>query len=149
MAAPEPPKPQAQALPAADVQASPTGGTSLIHQSFPVRQPEEDFNEFLVRVRASMLKRVRTKLRELADAPFPWPELLLGLSTLAIGTFLGALTANLTAGTGKAVFYYTVLPIVGVSSLVGYFLLRRRSQSDAHRIAADVLSELPDPDRTR
>jgi hypothetical protein len=150
MTGPEPPRPQAQLLPAADIQAQqPPVGSSLVHQSFPVRQPEEDSSEFLVRVRASTLRRVRTKLGELAEVPFPLSELLLGLSTLAIGTFLGALTADVTAGTAKAVFFYTVLPVVGVSSLVAYLLLRRGSQSDTHRVGNDALSELPDPDKTR
>lgn len=120
----KPPKQPAELFPAADVKASAAPG-KVEYESFPIKKPEEDLNDFKVQVRASTLTHVRTKLERLSKSAVAWHELALGGSSLAIGGFLGALPAKLTSGTAGAVFFYTILPVVGVSSLVAYLFLRR------------------------
>ena len=143
-----PPPANAQALPAADVLAPPPTG-DVEYEAFPVRKPEEDLNDFKIQVRASTLSRCRSRLEQAAKASFPWHELALGVSTLATGTVLGALPADIKPGTSQAILFYTVLPAIAVAAFVAYLFLRRSGVAEPARAAAEVLSELPDPNRTR
>jgi hypothetical protein len=146
-----PPPPNAEPLPVADVEANEASEASknVEYEAYPVRKPEEDLSDFKIQVRASTLIRCRTKLAKVAQSRFPWHEVLLALSTLAAGAFLGALPAGLQAGTAGAIFFYTILPVVAVASFVAYLFLRRAMLRDPADIAADALAELPDPDKTR
>jgi hypothetical protein len=143
----EPPKPPIASIPAADVAAPLSTVGTIVHQSFSVKQPAEDSAEFIMHVRASSLRRARTKLAQLAHARFPWPELLLGLATLALGATLGAIPAKLEFGSPLGIFFYTAMPVLGCSGLVAYLFLRRSTLVDVHLIANEALSEIPDPVR--
>ena len=85
MTEPELPAPQVVTVPAADFTAPPVDYGSVVHQSFPLRQPEEDANEIIIQVRGTILRRVRKRLSVLLTPKFPWPEVLLGLATLFLG----------------------------------------------------------------
>lgn len=144
----QPPPPNAQGLPAADVTVpAPTGNVE--YEAFPVRKPEEDLNDFKVQVRASTLTRCRARLSEISNVSFPWYELALGVSTLAAGAYLGALPADIKPGTAQSTLFNTVMPMVTAAAFVAYLFLRRAAFADSVRAASDVLSELPDPNRTR
>src|SRR5678815_2568151 len=85
------PPPTVTAVPTADVTAPGINTGPVIHQSYPLKRPEEDANEILIQVRGSILRRIRLKLGAIAKhGRFPWPEALLGLATLAFGGTLGA-----------------------------------------------------------
>jgi hypothetical protein len=144
----EPPVPNASPLPVADVTAAATGG-NVEYEAFPVRKPEQDLNDFKVQVRASTLARCRAKLAPLSGPAFPWHEVCLGVSTMAAGAFLGALPADIKVGSPQAIFFYTILPVIAASALIAYVFLRRLALRDAAIAASEVLSELPDPERTR
>jgi len=144
----QPPPANASPLPAADITAAAPAG-NMEYEAYPVRKPEEDLNDFKVQVRASTLTRCRTKLTQVSAPRFPWHEVALGASTLAAGAFLGALPANIKAGSPQAVFFYTFLPIIAVGAFVAYLFLRRLTICEPASAAAEVLSELPDPDKTR
>jgi hypothetical protein len=144
----QPPPANATPLPAADVAAAAPAG-NVEYEAYPVRKPEEDLNDFKVQVRASTLSRCRAKLAQVSAPRFPWHEVALGASTLAAGAFLGALPADIKAGGLQAVFFYTLLPIIMVGAFVAYLFLRRLTIREPARAASDVLSELPDPDKTR
>jgi hypothetical protein len=139
----------AVALPTADVRATVPSGAKVEYEAYPVRRPEADLNDFKVQVRASNLARCRATLTRAAKTRFPWHEMALGTSTLSTGAFLGALPATIAAGTAQSVFFYTMLPIVGVSTFVCYLFLRRTMIQEPAELAAAVLAELPDPDRAR
>jgi hypothetical protein len=68
---------------------------------------------------------------------------------LAAGAVLGAIPADIKPGTQQAIFFYTVLPAIAVAAFVAYLFLRRSGVAEPAQAAADVLSELPDPNRTR
>jgi hypothetical protein len=144
----EPPRPNAQSLPAADVSA-PLPSANIEYEAFPVKKPEEDINDFKVQVRASTLNRARNKLASIADAGFPWYELCLGISSLCAGTYLGSLTTDIKQGTLEHSILKSILPIVAVATLVAYYFLRRQTTLDVARGARDVLAELPDPEKAR
>ena len=145
----QPPPANAAPLPAADVKAGPPTENLVEYEAYPVRKPEEDLNDFKVQVRASTLSRCRAKLAEVLTPRFPWHEVALGASTLAGGAFLGALPADIKAGTVQAVFFYTLLPMITVGAFVAYLFLRRSTVREPTHAASDALSELPDPDKTR
>lgn len=144
----QPPPANATPLPAADISAAAPAG-NVEYEAYPVRKPEEDLNDFKVQVRASTLTRCRAKLSQVSVPRFPWHEVALGASTLAAGAFLGALPADIKAGSVQATFFYTLLPIVAVGAFVAYLFLRHSTIRDPSNATAEVLSELPDPDKTR
>lgn len=144
----QPPQANATPLPAADVSAAQTAD-NVEYEAFPVRKPEEDLNDFKVKVRASTLSRCRMKLAKVSNPNFPWHEGALGASTLATGAFFGALTADIKAGTGQWIFFFAVLPTIAVATFVAYIFLRRSALYEPASAAAEVLSELPDPDKAR
>lgn len=145
----EPPRPNAVPLPAADVAAPAPGPANVEYEAYPVRKPEVDLNDFKVQARASTLRRCRERLAAISHSRFPWHEVALGVATLAIGAFLGALPANLIAGSRQAIFFYSVLPVIGVATFVAYFFIRRNEAADVARVVAHVLEEFPDPDKAR
>lgn len=143
-----PPPPNVQALPVADV-TIPSSADKIEYVAYPIRNPEEDLNDFKVTVRASTLTKCRTKLTQISNPPFPWYELALGISSLATGAFLGALPVNLDKKTILPMLFNSIAPIIAASAFVAYFFLRRTALNDPARVACDLLTELPDPDRTR
>jgi hypothetical protein len=46
-------------------------------------------------------------------------------------------------------FFYLVLPIIGTGTFVAYIFLRRSSVVDVPRIANDILTDLPDPEKAK
>ena len=144
----QPPPPNARGLPAADLTAS-AQTSNVEYEAFPVRKPEEDLNDFKLQVRASTLTRCRTRLAQISNVSFPWHELALGVGTLAAGVYLGTIPAEIKPETAQSTVFNTIMPAVAASALVAYFFLRRGALVDPVRAASDVLSELPDPTRSR
>jgi len=145
----EPPPPAVTSIPAADVHAPTGNGEETVQQSFPVRKPEADRNEFLIQVRASTLLRCRRRLQQLATNSFPWPEVALGISSLTLGAFLSAITSGVALDSKLGIAFYAVLPAIGVGAAVAFCFLRVRATVDTASVCSEVLSELPDPDQTR
>lgn len=144
-----PPPANAQTVPAADVTVPPADGGSVVHQAYPLKQPEEEASEFIVQVRASILRRTRRRLATLVVATFPWPEVLLGLATLCTGGALGAVASNVAWDCWKAKIFYMVLPVIATGSGVAYVMLRHLIPQAASTAAQEALEDLPDPDRTK
>jgi hypothetical protein len=154
---PQAPSPTASAVPAADIVAPAGNVGPIVHQSFPVRQPQEDANEIMVGVRGRILRRIRAQLTTLTKGQFPWPELLLGFATLCLGGFLGAIASSLpwavvaeatAKPSARSILFYVVLPSLGAAASVGFFALRHISNRRAADVANAVLEDLPDPDHT-
>jgi hypothetical protein len=124
-----PSPPSTTQVPAADVTAPPPDGLSVVFQAYPLKQPEEEINEFLVRVRGSVLRRARRKLVGLIHNRFPWPEFLLGLSTISAGGTLGALASRVPWNSHNALIFYLILPVLTVGAGVSYGLLRHLTPS--------------------
>lgn len=142
------PKSDACPLPAAEFQA-PAAAEKIEYEPFPIKKAIEDLDDFKVQVRASTLRRARSKLQGIKSPGFPWQEPALGVCTLAFGGFLGALPAKLSACDSLAVFFYIVLPSIGTGCLVAYLFLRHSVHHDPVNSAGEALAELPDPDKAR
>jgi hypothetical protein len=134
--------------PAADVHAPQVGEGNQVTYTYPIRQPEEDFNDFQVGVRASLLKRCRGRLQTVATQGFPLPELLLGVSTLTAGAALSAVISGVQLGSWRGVVFFVILPMIAVGSGVAYGMLRRFGLRATQHLAEDILNDLPDPDRS-
>jgi hypothetical protein len=141
-------EPQVVAQPAADVRAVPTDEDVTLTRTFPVRWPPEDWYDFQVGIRASILTRCRTSLTGLAAERFPWAEVCLGLATLSLGSAVSAWIAGIPLGSYKGAVFYVLVPTIGSGASVAYFMLRRFWSDNARRIAQELLGELPDPGRT-
>lgn len=145
----QPPIPNAEPLPVADITADDTS-RRIEYEAYPVRKPEEDLNDFRIQVRASTLDRCRAKLAKISSTSFPWYEVFLGIATTALGASLGSLSSdNISPGSLKSIFFYTILPIIAVTTFVIYLFRRKSTLQNSSDIAVEVLSELPDPAKTR
>jgi hypothetical protein len=136
------------AQPVADFSAVPTDEDVTLTRTFPVRWPQEDWNDFQVGVRATVLSRCRVNLAELAADHFPWAEVCLGLTTLSLGATISAWISGIVLSSGKGVILYVIVPMIGSGAGVGYFMLRQLWTDNVGRIAQDLLNDLPDPGRT-
>ena len=142
------PPPAIANIPAADVLPAPDP-TEIAYQAFPVRSPEDDINDFIVKVKASTLRRCRARLTDIKPKKFPYGEVSLGVATMAWGAVLGALPAGIKPDTWQAIFFFNLLPVLATAATVGYLFLRHFSAVDYTQRAQEVLDQLPDPDKTR
>jgi hypothetical protein len=109
--------------------------------------PPEDANDFTIAIKATNLKRWRSKLIQISKSHFTWSELFLAISTLCLGGYFSALSIPRT-GDLKPIaqfFEFTALPSVGVATLVAYFFSRKLSSVRADQAAKELLKDIPDP----
>ena len=141
-----PPPPNVEAVPAADV-SLPVAPTDYRNASYLVKRPADEIEEFFVECRATTLTRCRKKLEQIAGSKFPIYEMLLAISALALGGWLGALASEITlAGSGmRGIFFFAILPVIGTASGIAYILLRAGSVKESAEVAQDILRDLPDP----
>jgi len=118
-------------------------------RTYPVRQPEDDRAEFIVEVHASVLKRCRVRLQALRATRFPAAELLLAVSMLGIGATASALSSSVPLASPRGVLFFTIAPAISIGALVAYFFLRQKVTRELTPLIDEVLSDLPDPDRTQ
>jgi hypothetical protein len=135
-------------IPTADMQIMPSAHGFMMNQTYPVKQPERDKRDFIIPVRASVLDRCRCRLEEIRNPRFTWGELLLGIATSCAGAIAGALTTDIKLDSLKGIGFYVVLPMVAVGTFVAYLFCRTHSFGKAADIAREVLTEIPDPDKT-
>jgi hypothetical protein len=141
----------AQSIPAADVQLKGDASEVLTStRTYPVKQPNEDANDFMIEIRASVLNRIRGELDSAKDEKFQWHEVCLALSTAFCGATLGGLGGALPLvvnGTASrtGVLFYIVFPVLSVFFGVFYYFKRREDNICASKLAAAMLKQLPDP----
>lgn len=128
---------------------APAGDTGQsITQKFPMRQAPSDKNDFMVQVRASSLRRCRTRLQSLSTSPVNWSDLFLALATLGLGAYLGALASAVKWDSSLGVWLLAFSPGGGAAFFVAFLFSRKASQKSAKEAADFVLEELPEPDVT-
>jgi hypothetical protein len=142
------PKATTDSIPVADMLFNASERGVTMTQTYPIRQPERDANDFKIQVWASSLHRNRRRLQKIEERSFPWGEVLLSVSTFAAGAIASALTTSITLNSLSGIIFFVILPMVAVGSFVAYLFNRTTSLSNASEIAREVLQELPDPDKT-
>jgi hypothetical protein len=135
-------------MPVADVRVDGTSQGIMMTRTYPVKLPEEERNDFGVEVRASILRKCRFRLSQFKDAKFPWTEVLLSIATTCIGAILSALVAGIQIVSPQGIVSYVILPCVAIGTFITSILIRKLSQHNVADIAKEVLSDLPDPDKT-
>lgn len=144
-----PDPPPVTRAPVADVHAPQAGEGNQVTYTYPIRQPERDLNDFQVGVRASVLKRCRSRLSSASGSTFPLADLLLGVATLTAGAFLSALVSDVCLDSWRGKLFYIISPIVAVGTGVAFVFVRKSYDRSCHEAARDVLDDLPDPEQTK
>jgi hypothetical protein len=142
-----PAKPQLGFQKAADIHATSIGGKPEAVQTFPILQPGEDWNDFQVGVRASVLRRARERLSSQSLQRVPVPELLLGTATLTAGASLSALVAEVDLSSIRGGLFYILAPIIAVGTATAYGFMRHIRSLSSEQLAKEILRDLPDPEK--
>lgn len=140
-------EPKANSIPAADISVNVSDSGVTTTHTFPVRQPRDYSNDFVVHVYASTLYRCRRKLEDITRTGFPINEVMLGLATTAVGAIAGAMASDIALASPKGIFFFVILPPFTGAFLVAYFFLRRDAHRHPSQIADEILDELPNPDQ--
>lgn len=145
-----PPEANAESIPTADIRL-PEGSGDYRHAAYPIKRPEEEINEFIVECRSTTLNRCREKLQAIKNSPFPWHEILLAISSLAIGGCLGALSSDVSYSADPILWktLFMLLPFVGMATGIAYAFLRYQSIKVAAATASEILKDLPDPKNSK
>lgn len=115
--------------------------------TYPVVQPEEYKNEFMISLRASDIRKVKKICSKAQKSQFPFHELLLGLSTTLIGCTLGALGSGIHLSSFAGVIFYILCPIIATGTFVSYIFIRKSSIKDINELVENVEEYIPNPDR--
>lgn len=145
----EPQPPPIESRPAADIQLVPTDAGAVLKLNSALRWPEEDINDFPVRVRASVLTRCRERLLALTRAEFALGELLLGVASLAMGGLFSALTSGIPLESFRGGAFFIGLPLVGMGAGVAYAIRRQTDLISVRQLAGECLKDLPDPAKAK
>lgn len=113
-----------------------------------VFMPNDDVNDFIIQVRASLIKRIRDKLSPLCKQKFPLTEILLGVSTTLIGVVLSSIAADIKITETKGIIIFVVLPVIAAICGTSYFFVRANNVVSISKFAEDLLEEIPNPDST-
>lgn len=113
-----------------------------------VVRPNDDENDFIIQVRASLLKRIRDKLSPLCKQKFPLTEILLGVSTTLIGVVLSSIAADIKIEETKGIIIFVVLPVIAAICGTSYFFVRANNVVLISKFAQELLKEIPNPDAT-
>jgi len=141
-------KSSTRTIPAADLKVETQGDIKTETCTYPLRQPQEDKEDFFIRVRASTLKRCRRQLLKIRKNKFPFGEFLLAIFTLCFGAVIGAWLAGIKMNDYRAFSFYIILPVTGAVCLVAYIFYRKMSVQNPAEIASEILADLPDPECT-
>ena len=142
----------AQSMPAADVTFENKlsfEDSKMNYHAYQVKTPQQDLEDFIIQVRASILNKCRNKLNILVRRKFAWKEFCLAFSTLFGGLGLGALTSNIEPNTWKYIFFYTACPVLFIGLMVACIFLEHNATQNPRDIITEVLTDLPDPKEAR
>ncbi|CEN21232.1 hypothetical protein [Paraclostridium sordellii] len=114
--------------------------------TYPIKQPDEYVNDFMVSLRASEIRKVRKYCDDAKKSKFPLHELLLAISTTCIGCFLGAVASNVDLASLKGIIMYFVSSIVASSTFVAYLFVRKNAIDDINELADKVKEYIVDPE---
>lgn len=132
--------------PAADVHFPAVGGGNQTTYSYPIRHPEKEVQDFQVVIRATVLRRCRSRLESIAQHRYPKSDVLLAVFTLGVGGALSAALAGVKLPSWQGMVFFIGLPLVSVGCIVAYGMLRHFAPKSVQQLAADILEDLSNPD---
>jgi choline-glycine betaine transporter len=119
-----------------------------LKENLPVHRPDEDKNDFTVALRASRIRKIRTKLLQIARNKFPVHEVLLAISTISLGSFLIGLLSGLNLTSPWDVYTMYILLIIGAICGTAYFFTWKSSSITTTATVKELLEDIPDPEST-
>ncbi len=140
------PPPSADQIPAADF--SPQTDIQVSNYSYAIKTPRPYITENEIKVRESVLRKVRSHLKKIDQNKIDWSDLFLALTTLSAGIIFSTLLSGVDFGSIQGKISYTAAPAVMTASLVAYIFMKRAEKDNPRQIAKECLLEIPDPDDT-
>lgn len=105
-------------------------------QTYSVRVPKP---EVKIVLDASSVKKIKEECEKARKIQFPYAEVLLGIASLLIGSFLSAILSKVTYELNAlSIFFYTICPVCGVGAGVAYWFCRRKDASDIKLFAEKI-----------
>ena len=119
-------------------------GTLELQQKNVVKYNNE-VNSTIIELKT--VEKIRLICEKAEEPKKPWPEILLGLSSLLAGAFLGALISGIALEMSwRSIAFYILSPSVAVGCGVAFFFMRKQNQTSAKSLADHILEYLPDVD---
>ncbi|WP_439879883.1 hypothetical protein ACSX1A_11980 [Pontibacter sp. MBLB2868] len=116
--------------------------------TYPVHSLQDDVNDSIIKVRSSVLKKIRDKIEPYKSKKTNFSDLLLSIASTLTGIAIGALYSNLKLNTYLGGFTFIVLPILAAISGTSYFFIRKENRKALNDFAEELLLEIPNPQQT-
>lgn len=136
------------AIPASNYQVDKEDALAKFSTTLDVKHPEEELNDFYVRVRASLLSKVRIKLGGVKENKIDWSELFLAIGMLFIGIFSNEYSQT-TELNESQLFWFLAKLVVGLLCIFGYIIFKVIKYKSTQHTVSEILKEIPDPDKTQ
>lgn len=93
------------------------------------------------------VEKIRLMCNKVENPRIPWPEILLGLSSLFAGAFLSAIISGIGLEPNwKTVVFYILSPVAATGCGVAFVFKRNQNQESAKSLADHILDYLPEID---
>ena len=144
-------EPKVEFIPTPDVVVESDGNKELTTstRTYSVTVPEEEANDFVVEVRASILKDIRTTLDKHAENRFPWQEFLLAVTAILLGGYFNGIFSSLKIETLTGKLVFVVFPVVSAIAGTAYFFIRRDNNKAISDLANELLKKVPNPENVK
>lgn len=121
-----------------------SNGTLRFSQTYDVKVPKASGKVVLD---ASCVRKIKNLCSQAKTPKFPFAEVFLGIASLLLGAFLGALIAKVPYELSFAsVLSYNICPIGGIGCGVAYFFCRHNESADAVQLATQIDECISDSD---
>ncbi len=117
--------------------------------TYNVTVHNEEFNDFVIGVKASSVNEIRTILDKEKETKYPIHEILLAICSIAIGAFISGITAELKLVNLLGKVILIACPILAGITGTAYFFVRHNSISSVKSLANNILNKLPDPSQVK
>ena len=121
-----------------------SNGTLRYSQTYDVKVPRASGKVVLD---TASVKKIRHLCTQTQKSKFPFAEVFLGVASLLLGAFLGALIAKVPYELSfVSVLSYNICPVGGIGFGVAYFFCRNNETGDTKQLATQINECLCDSD---
>jgi hypothetical protein len=144
-------EPKVEFIPPPDYVVKPEGDKDLTTsvRTYSVTVPEDEANDFVVEVRASVLKDIRDTLDKHSENTFPWQEVLLAITAILIGGFFSGIFSSIKIDTFLGKLVFVVFPVVSGIAGTSYFFVRRDNNKSISELSKNLLNKVPNPENVK
>ena len=144
-------EPKVEFIPPPDYVVKSDGNKDLTTsvRTYSVTVPEDEANDFVVEVRASVLKDIRSTLDKHSKSSFPWQEILLAITAILLGGFFSGIFSSLKIETDLGKLVFVAFPVISGITGTSYFFVRRDDNKSISDLSNDLLNKIPNPDNVK